>query len=238
MRLRHFTRTWGLPLLAGALLATSACGGDKGDGKETPEAVRTQAPAGDAHRKRPGGADADVKPLDAARLRQRLVTLADLGPGYTEVPDDGKDEADLGATGCAAMERLSARLPSLKLAAEVKTGFRYGGTGDSGMAVELDSDSPARISAVYKEIYDSFNSCPSFSFTAGTTPTRATSARPELPALGDERFGTLLTLDGANGPTVIKYVTVRKGSVSATLIGSPALVDKHIGKAVDKITRS
>ncbi|MGK5639375.1 hypothetical protein ACSNOK_13855 [Streptomyces sp. URMC 126] len=226
-------------MLAGALLATSACGGDGGgDGaKDSPRIVRTQAPAEDARRRQPGAAEADAKPLDARRLRGRLLTLADLGPGYTEVPDDGKDDADSGATGCAPMERLSARLPSLKLAAEVKTSFRYDGTENSGMGVELGSDSPARISAVYKEIYDSFNSCPSFSFMEGTTPTRATSAKPELPALGDERFGTLLTMEGTNGPVVVKYVTVRKGSVVATLIGSPALVDKHIGTAVDKMTK-
>ncbi|MBZ4322028.1 hypothetical protein [Streptomyces huiliensis] len=236
MRRRHITRTWGLPILAGALLATSACGGG-GGGKGSSDTVRTQAPPEDAHRKPPAAAEADAKPLDAARLRTRLLTLADLGPGYTEVPDDGKDDADSGATGCGPMERLSARMPALKLAAEAKTSFRYDKTENSGMAVELGSDSPARISAVYKEIYGAFNSCPSFSFMEGTTPTRTTSAKPELPPLGDERFGTLLTLEGANGPVVIKYVAVRKGSVVVNLMGSPALVDKHIGTAVDKMTK-
>lgn len=56
------------------------------------------------------------------------------------------------------------------------------------------------------------------------------------PRLGDERWSQLLTFSAGGHATVVKQTAVRDGSVLLIISGSPALVDRHLDKALAKAT--
>ncbi|MFV8131146.1 hypothetical protein [Streptomyces syringium] len=228
---RRAMSTWGLPILAGALVATSGCGGRSPDA--TPPAGPGERTAAAADKP---AAPAPTKPARVAELRRLLLTTDDLGSDYTAEPskDDAKD--DDAVSGCPAMERLVARIPQLQPVNQAEVWFMYGSDPRSTLEEELDSDSPAQLSAVLREVRDTYRACPSYTVTSGTTPVRITLAEAVVPELGDERYAFTSTFVGPGGPSEVKRVAVRKDNITLFLSGSPALVDKHLKKAFEKAT--
>lgn len=230
-RRRLTTSTWGLPILVSALVATSGCG--SGSPGATPPAgpgERTAAPAD-----RPA-APAPTKAARVAELKRLLLTTDDLGSDYTAQPpkDDAKD--DDAVSGCPAMERLAARMPALQPVNQAEVRFMYGSDSGSVFEEELDSDSPAKLSATLREMRDAFRACPSYTVTSGTTPVPITLAEAVVPELGDERYAFTLRFVGPGGASEVKQVAVRKGNITVYMSGSPGLVDKHVKKAFEKAT--
>ncbi|MEU1670450.1 hypothetical protein ABZ752_00260 [Streptomyces roseifaciens] len=43
-------------------------------------------------------------------------------------------------------------------------------------------------------------------------------------------------MSGPGGTMAVKQIAIRKGNVAVLLMGSPGLVDKHIEKALNKVT--
>ncbi|MFE5870376.1 hypothetical protein ACFQ6V_17275 [Streptomyces roseifaciens] len=164
-----------------------------------------------------------------------LLKAADLGPGYTEEPDDARDKDKYGVTGCPAVEKLSGGNGELKSAVQAKTGFAYN-TDEAGMSEELDSDSPTTLATQLRTLYDAYAACPSFTITSGSSPIDVKAVKATVPELGDERYGITMTMSGPGGTTIVKQIAIRKGNVTVLLMGSPGLVDKHIEKALNKVT--
>ncbi|GGR40029.1 hypothetical protein [Streptomyces netropsis] len=229
MHRRLTTPPWGLSILVGALLATSGCTtGSVGAAPAAGSGERTAAPAD-----RPA-APAPTKPARVAELRRLLLTTDDLGGDYTAQPskDDAKDD-DEAVSGCPAMERLATRMPGLQPVNQAEVQFMY---GSSGFGEELDSDSPAKLSATLREMRDAFRACPSYTVTSGTTPLPITLAEAVVPELGDERYAFTLKFVGPGGASEVKQIAVRKGNILLHMSGSPGLVDKHLKKAYEKAT--
>ncbi|MGW1957034.1 hypothetical protein ACWCPI_30490 [Streptomyces sp. NPDC001920] len=79
--------------------------------------------------------------------------------------------------------------------------------------------------------------CPTYQVVAGGTPIDI--AAQKLPApqgLGDEQWSQLLTYSTAGRSTVVKQTTIRDGNLLVIVSGAPALVDRHLGKALAKAT--
>ncbi|RPF30180.1 hypothetical protein EDD96_6769 [Streptomyces sp. Ag109_G2-6] len=218
-----------MSILAGALLATSACSGTSA---ATTEPAKTEQ----SRSAEPRPATQPQAPVASAALKAMLLKPVDLGAGYSEDPSDAADKDNYGIAGCPALEKLSTgnSTGELKSAVQVKTGFAYG--TESGMSEELDSDSPANLSAQLRTVYDAYAACPSFTITSGMSPIDATAAKAVVPDLGDERHGVIITMRGPGGTMIVKQIAIRKGNVAVLLMGSPGLVDKHIDKALSKVT--
>ncbi|MFI1252774.1 hypothetical protein ACH4U6_03045 [Streptomyces netropsis] len=231
MHRRLTTPTWGLPILVGALLATSGCStGSVGTAPAAGPGERTAASA-----EKPA-APAPTKPARVAELRRLLLITDDLGGDYTAQPpkDDAKDD-DEAVSGCPAMERLDARMAGLQPVNQAEVRFMYGSSG-SIFGEELDSDSPAKLSATLREMRDAFRACPSYTVTSGTTPVPITLAEAVIPELGDERYAFTAKFVGPGGASEVKQIAVRKGNILLHMSGSPGLVDKHLKKAYEKAT--
>lgn len=220
-------RTTGLALATLVALAAVGCSSASGTGRS---GAANSAVAGE---------DTTTPPVSQAELHRRLLTSADLGQGYTEVPDSGKQRSDVGITGCPALEKLgdSAQDGELAFAVKAKAGFAYtaGSTGNSTLGEELHSDTPAKLSEGTRALFKAYESCPSFTMTSGTTPVKIEIGSASAPSdLGDERYAHTMTVASGASTTVLKQVAVRTGNVVVMLTGAPGLVDAQLPAAVEK----
>ncbi len=79
--------------------------------------------------------------------------------------------------------------------------------------------------------------CPTYQVVAGGTPIDMASQKLPTPhGLGDEQWSQLLTFSTGGRSTVVKQTAIRDGSLLLVISGSPALVDRHLGKALAKAT--
>ncbi|MGW6388911.1 hypothetical protein ACWFR1_00100 [Streptomyces sp. NPDC055103] len=76
--------------------------------------------------------------------------------------------------------------------------------------------------------------CPLYQVVVGDTPIAVATQKLPAPALGDEAWSQLLTFTAGGRDTVMKQTAVRAGSVLVVVSGSPALVDTHLNRTVDK----
>ncbi|MET9872630.1 hypothetical protein ABZZ16_42310, partial [Streptomyces sp. NPDC006386] len=71
----------------------------------------------------------------------------------------------------------------------------------------------------------------------GPAPVDVTSQKLPAPhASGDEQWSLLLTFIAGGRSTVVKQTAIRDGNLLLVFSGSPALVDRHLDKALDKAT--
>ncbi|MBC3988747.1 hypothetical protein H8N00_07565 [Streptomyces sp. AC563] len=177
--------------------------------------------------------------LSSAALQTRLLDQDDLGSGYVRKPERPAQRDDVTVVGCPALSELGGNaatgtlFPFLRAA---KTSFTYEGSSLE-ISEELYSDNAAKLSSGIERIFGALNDCPTYQLVAGGTPIDV--AAKELPAprgLGDERWSQLLTFSAAGRSTVVKQTAIRDGSLLLIVSGSPALVDRHLGKALDKVT--
>ncbi|MEJ8639041.1 hypothetical protein [Streptomyces sp. MS2.AVA.5] len=79
--------------------------------------------------------------------------------------------------------------------------------------------------------------CPTYQVVAGGTPIDMASQRLPAPrGLGDEQWSQLLTFSTGGRSTVVKQTAIRDDSLLLIVSGSPALVDRHLDKALAKAT--
>ncbi|MFI0776225.1 hypothetical protein [Streptomyces sp. NPDC021212] len=228
MRARIATTALGI---TAALLAVPACSTNTSGAKHhATSSARSGKPA-DAARK--------AAVLSPAALETRLLDENDLGSGYLRKPERPAQHDDVTVVGCPALSKLggdAATGGTLTFPRKAKATFTYGGSS-SEISEELYSDSANKLSDGIGRIFDAMTGCPTYQVVAGgTTIDMASQKLPAPRELGDEQWSQLLTFSTGGRSTVVKQTAIRDGSLLLIVSGSPALVDRHLGKALAKAT--
>ncbi|MGW2896419.1 hypothetical protein ACWDAO_17780 [Streptomyces sp. NPDC001212] len=105
------------------------------------------------------------------------------------------------------------------------------------MTEALYSDTSSKLSTGMGQIFDAMTGCPEYQVLVGGSVIGIATQKMAPPRLGDEQWSQLLTFSGSGPDTVVKQTAVRDGSVLLIVSGSPALVDRHLDKALAKATR-
>ncbi|MEU3552408.1 hypothetical protein [Streptomyces longwoodensis] len=221
MRVRVATTALGI---TAALLALPACSTDTtGDKHQPPTATHTGKPAA----------------LSSTALESRLLDQGDLGSGYLPKPERPAQHDDVTVIGCPARSELggdAATGGTLTFPHQAKADFTYGGNS-SKISEELYSDSPKKLSDGIDQIFDAMTGCPTYQVVAGGTPIDIASQKLPAPRVGgDEQWSQLLTFTTGGRSTVVKQTAIRDGSLLLIVSGSPAVVDRHLDKALAKAT--
>ncbi|GAX56729.1 hypothetical protein [Streptomyces olivochromogenes] len=217
--------------ITAALLFLPACSID------TPGAKR-QAPSSTRTGK---SADAVQKPAvpSSAALKSGLLDQSDLGSGYLRKPERPAQHDDVTVIGCPALSELggdAATGGTLAFPHKAKADFTYGGSS-SEISEELYSDSAKKLSDGVARIFDAMTGCPNYQVVAGGSPVDVASQKLPTPHdLGDEQWSQLLTFSTGGRNTVVKQTAIRDGNLLLIVSGSPALVDRHLDKALVKAT--
>ncbi|MET9664902.1 hypothetical protein ABZY19_05965 [Streptomyces sp. NPDC006475] len=226
MRVRVATTT--ILGITAALLAVPACSTDTvGTKPDTAPSARTGKPAN------------TLTVLSSAVLEARLLDESDLGSGYLRKPEPSAQHDDVTVIGCPALNELggdAATGSTLTFPRKAKASFTYGGSS-SEVSEELYSDSANKLSDGIGRIFDAMTGCASYQVVAGGTPIDMASQKLTPPhGLGDEQWSQLLTFIAGGRSTVVKQTAIRDGSLLLIVSGSPALVDRHLDKALAKAT--
>ncbi|MFF3525239.1 hypothetical protein WID27_00755 [Streptomyces sp. F41] len=225
MRVRVATTILGI---TSALLALPACSTDTvGTEPAATSSARTGKPTSGA------------TVLSSAALESRLLDESDLGGGYLRKPERAAQHDDVTVIGCPALNELGGGAAiggSLSFPRKAKVSFTYG-SGSSEVSEELYSASATELSDGIGRIFEAMTGCPTYQVVAGDTPIDMSSQKLAPPrGLGGEQWSQLLTASTAGRSTVVKQTAIRAGSLLLVVSGSPALVDRHLDKALDKAT--
>ncbi|MFJ3931578.1 hypothetical protein [Streptomyces sp. NPDC090029] len=228
MRVRVTTTALGI---TAALLAVPACSSGTADTKsDTPSSV----PSG-----KPARTDRNAALLSSDVLESRLLDESDLGSGYVHKPERAARHDDVTVVGCPALSELGGEAATggtLAFPRKAKAAFTYAG-GSSELSEELYSDSADKLSEGINRISGAMTGCPSYQVVAGGTPIDVSSQKLPVPHdLGDEQWSQLLTFTTGGRSTVVKQTAIRDGNLLLIVSGSPALVDRHLDKALAKVT--
>ncbi|MER5737850.1 hypothetical protein ABT117_19530 [Streptomyces sp. NPDC002262] len=227
----HRRASASLSLAALVVLSVSGCAKDSSS--SAPPASAPAAAGNPALAAKPA-----QDPLTSAALSKRLLDETDLGQGYTRKKETGQgDRDDVTVIGCPALEKLGgdgAAGGDLDFPNNAKATFSYNrGTG-SEVAEELYSDSVDKLGPNTRTVFEAMTGCPLYQVVVGDSPIAVATQKLPAPALGDEAWSQLLTFTAGGRDTVMKQTAVRAGSVLIVVSGSPALVDTHLSRAVDK----
>ncbi|MFD9817439.1 dsRNA-binding motif domain-containing protein [Streptomyces violascens] len=186
----------------------------------------------------PGAKNSAVPaPLSSVALSKRLLDESDLGEGYTRKAQRPARH-DVTVIGCPALQGLgsdAATGSGLSFPRTAKTSFTYtGGSVGSEVGEELYSDTATKLSTGVGQIFEAMTSCRTYQVLIGSNSLAVTAQKVSAPELGDERWSQLLTFTAGGRSSVVKQTAVRAGRVLAVISGSPALVDAHVDKALDK----
>ncbi|MGC4950073.1 hypothetical protein ACLQ2N_28220 [Streptomyces sp. DT224] len=225
MRVRVATTILGI---TAALLAVPACSADTiGTEPTTAPPARTGEPA------------SDTTLLSSAALETRLLDESDLGSGYLRKPERAAQHDDVTVIGCPALNELGSDAAiggSLSFPRRAKVSFTYGGSS-SEVSEELYSGHQDSLSDGIDEIFEAMTGCPTYQVVSGGTAIDMSSQTLDpRRSLGDEQWSQLLTASTGGHSTVVKQTAIRAGSLLLIVSGSPALVDRHLDKALAKAT--
>ncbi|WP_333742991.1 hypothetical protein [Streptomyces ardesiacus] len=229
MRVRVATTALGI---TAALLAVPACSTDTTGSEHQTSSSRMGKPT-----------DAAQEPaaLSSAALESRLLDPRDLGSGYLPKPERPAQHEDVTVIGCPALSELggdAATGGTLAFPRKAKADFTYGGSS-SEISEELYSDSAKELSDGIGRIFDAMTGCPAYQIVSGGTPVDVTSQKLPAPTVGgDEQWSLLLTFIAGGRSTVVKQTAIRDGNLLLVVSGSPALVDRHLDKALAKATQT
>ncbi|WP_121712297.1 hypothetical protein [Streptomyces sp. E5N91] len=227
MRVRVATTALGI---TAALLAVPACSTDTTGSEHQTSSSRMGKPT-----------DAAQEPaaLSSAALESRLLDPRDLGSGYLPKPERPAQHDDVTVIGCPALNELggdAATGGTLAFPYKAQADFTYGGSS-SEISEELYSDSVNKLSDGIGRIFDAMAGCPAYQVVSGGTPVDVTSQKLPAPTVGgDEQWSLLLTFIAGGWSTVVKQTAIRDGNLLLVISGSPALVDRHLDKALAKAT--
>ncbi|MEU4486631.1 hypothetical protein AB0H94_17390 [Streptomyces purpurascens] len=228
MRVRVATTALGI---TAALLALPACSTDTtGTDHKAPSSTWAERPS--------VGVQTPAS-LSSAALESRLLDQSNLGSGYLPKPESRAQHDDVTVIGCPALSELggdAATGGTLAFPHKANAAFTYGGSS-SEISEELYSDSARKLSDGVDQIFDAMTGCPAYQVVAGGSPIDVASQKLPVPHdLGDDQWSQLLTFSTGGRSTVVKQTAVREGGLLLIVSGSPALVDRHIGKALAKAT--
>ncbi|MGA5191601.1 hypothetical protein ACPCSL_34300 [Streptomyces griseoincarnatus] len=222
MRVRVATTALGI---TAALLTVPACSTDTTGSEHQTPSSRTGKPADTVQK--------------SAALESRLLDPRDLGSGYLPKPERPAQHDDVTVIGCPALSELggdAATGGTLAFPHKAKADFTHGGSS-SEISEDLYSDSAKKLSDGIDRIFDAMIGCPAYQVVAGGTPVDVTSQKLPAPHVGgDEQWSQLLTFIAGGRSTVVKQAAIRDGNLLLVVSGSPALVDRHLGKALAKAT--
>ncbi|MCX2969427.1 MULTISPECIES: hypothetical protein [Streptomyces] len=220
-----------LGLTAVTLLALPACSTGHNEAKKP--ASPSSASSG-----KPASTDNDA-PLSLAALEARLLDETDLGDGYTRKPERPSQHDDVTVLDCPALNELggdAATGGSLDFPRQAEATFTYGDGSDSEVSEELYSDTASKLSDGMDRIFEAMTGCPEYQVLAGSNAIDITTQKTSPPRLGDEQWSQLMTFSAGGRDSVVKQTAIRDGSVLMIVSGSPALVDRHLDKALAKAT--
>ncbi|MFB7645700.1 hypothetical protein ACFC0S_00430 [Streptomyces sp. NPDC056084] len=224
MRVRVATTALGI---TAALLVLPAC---------SPDTTGAQHPATE-QAVTPSDRTQETSVLSSAALTSRLLDQSDLGSGYLAEPQHPAQHDDVTVLGCPALSELggsAATGGTLAFPYKAKAAFTYGGSS-SEIAEELYSDSPKKLSDGIARIFAAMASCPTYQVISGGAPVDVASQKLAAPnTRGDQQWSQLLTFTSAGRSSVVKQTAIRSGNLLVIVSGSPALVDRHLGKALAK----
>ncbi|MDY0812440.1 hypothetical protein [Kitasatospora purpeofusca] len=144
-----------------------------------------------------GTAAAPRLPTDG-QLRAALLTAAELGPDFTEIPADPNPSPESGASpvaGCDALRALLNRNPSGASAQGPHQEAQFDGPDGNPMITEsLTAEEAARLDADFATVGSAFADCHSITFTDNTGAAVTFSVTPI--ALGDRAGAPAVRLDG------------------------------------------
>ncbi|WP_411090458.1 hypothetical protein [Streptomyces sp. 049-1] len=227
MRVRVATTALGI---TAALLAVPACSTDTTGPRHQPSSSRTGKPTEAAQ---------EPAALSSATLESRLLDPRDLGSSYLAKPERPVQHDDVSVIGCPALSELggdAATGGTLAFPHKAQANFTYGGSS-SEFSEELYSDSVKKLSNGVGRIFDAMARCPAYQVVSGGTPVDVTSQKLPAPTVGgDEQWSLLLTFIAGGRSTVVKQTAIRDGNLLLIVSGSPALVDRHLDKALAKAT--
>ncbi|GAA0671166.1 hypothetical protein GCM10009535_58620 [Streptomyces thermocarboxydovorans] len=228
MRVRVATTAVGITAVA--LLALPAC---------SPHSAALPAPSSSAASGSPAVNEVNSTPLSSAALTARLLDESDLGSGYTRKAERPARHDDVTVLGCPALSDLGGEAAtggSLDFPRQAKTSFTYAGHSDSEISEELYSDTPAKLSDGMVEVFDAMAGCPEYQILVGGSAVDIATQKTASPHLGEEQWSQLLTFSAGGHDRVVKQTAIRDGNVLVVVSGSPALVDRHLDKALTKAT--
>ncbi|MFF3979785.1 hypothetical protein [Streptomyces sp. NPDC001828] len=79
--------------------------------------------------------------------------------------------------------------------------------------------------------------CPTYQVISGGTLVDVASQKLTAPnTVGDQQLSQLLTFTSAGRSSVVKQTAIRSGNLLVIVSGSPALVDRHLDKALTMAT--
>ncbi|MEU3747253.1 MULTISPECIES: hypothetical protein [Streptomyces] len=217
-----------LGLTAITVLSTPACSSSSHNPTASPSA--TVAPI--------GARASGEAPLPSAALEPLLLDEGDLGSDYTRKSEQPSRYDDVTVLGCSALDELGGMAATggwLALPHKAKASFTYAG-GGSEVSEELYSDSADKLSDSVGRIFDAMTGCPEYQVLTGSTAVDITTQIATAPRFGDERWSQLLTFSAGGRDSVVKQTAIRTGTVLVVVSGSPALVDRHVSKALSKVT--
>ncbi|MFJ6709125.1 MULTISPECIES: hypothetical protein [unclassified Streptomyces] len=228
MRVRVATTALGI---TATLLAMPACTTDStGNERQTLSPARTGKPA---------GAVQEPASLSSAALKSRLLNQSDLGSGYLLTPERPARHDDVTVIGCPALSELggdAATAGTLAFPHKAKAAFTHHNSSGE-ISEELYSDSAKKLSDGIGRIFDAMTGCPAYRVVSGGTQVDVASQKLPAPRVGgDEQWSQLMTFTAAGRSTVVKQTAIREGSLLLIVSGPPALVDRHLGKALAKAT--
>lgn len=218
-----------LGLTAVTALALSSCSADAGE-------TNSAAPAR-------GGSSAGIAredvPLSSAALEDRLLDESDLGSGYLLKPQSPEQHHDVTVLGCPALKELGGEAAtggSLDSPRKAEVSFTYTNGSSSELSEELYSDTAEKLSDGTDRIFEAMTGCPEYQVLVGSTAINITTQKTTPPELGDEQWSQLMTFSAGGRDSIVKQIAIRDGSVLLVISGAPALVDRHLDKALTKAT--
>ncbi|MFJ3792554.1 hypothetical protein [Kitasatospora sp. NPDC090091] len=233
-----------LALTAAAVVTVATLGtADLAAGSPRPPAVTVQAAAVRAAQAAPAG----QLPTDA-QLRTALLTAAELGPEFTEVPPSTGSSPSGGASpvsGCDALRALLARQGAEPAPQQPHQEVEFEGPGGSPLVTEsLTAEDSAKLTGDFATVTEAFANCHSLTFDDGTgtsvtfTVTPITlGERPDAPAVRLDGILSGVQLNGyigieRFGPAALSYGFFQRDS------GSSQLASLYYRAAVAKAERT
>ncbi|AIA06695.1 hypothetical protein [Streptomyces noursei] len=187
----------------------------------------------------PAATERSEAPLSSTTLATRLLSESDLGADYVRKAERPAQHDDVTIVGCPALDKLgdAAMGGSLDFPRQAKATFTYASGSSSEVSEELYSDAPAKLSTNTSRIFGAISSCPTYQVVSGSTAVDIRTQKTTAPKLGDEQWGQFLTFSAGGRDSIAKQTAIRDGNLLLVVSGSPALVDRHVAKALAKATR-
>ncbi|MFJ8621374.1 hypothetical protein ACIRD3_00840 [Kitasatospora sp. NPDC093550] len=184
----------------------------------------------------------------ADQLKSALLTVADVGPGFTEVPatqSPGPEENPTPVSGCDALSALINMHATQPSPANPRAETEFDGPDGNPMVTEaLAAEAPDQLAADFNTAADAFRTCHTITFNAGIEDTVTFTVTPVT--LGDRQDAPAVRLDGTlDGVPLNAFLGVERFGTVAMAFGyfqregsDPQAASMQYRTAVAKVERT